>query len=93
VATVEFKWLVTRGCHLSTGRWVRAFGGSLQCVRCPRVLPSEGATVSLALGAINRSGDQSWLVLGTLGLSVHAWGVLVKPLTHICLIVIIRLCE
>jgi hypothetical protein len=29
--------------------------------------PSEGATIIFVCGAINRSGGQTWLVLGTLG--------------------------
>ena len=37
------------------------------CERCPRVLPSEWATASLALGAINRSGGWPWLAESTLG--------------------------
>jgi len=33
----------------------------------PRLLPSDGATASLALGAINRSAGRPWLALSTLG--------------------------
>jgi hypothetical protein len=36
-------------------------------VWCPRKTPSEGATTIFVCGAINRSGGQPWLVLGTLG--------------------------
>ena len=66
-AVVMFKRLVTRDCFWSTKRTIPAFGGSLQWVRCSRLLPSEGVTTISALGAINRSGGRPWLVQSTLG--------------------------
>jgi hypothetical protein len=47
--------------------------------------PSDGITAIFVCGLINRSGGRPWQVLSTLGLSVHALGVLGEPLTHLCL--------
>ena len=47
---------LTCGYFVSIGRWVRASSGSPTARPVPPCFFREGATTSLALGAINRSG-------------------------------------
>ena len=62
VQTASDMWLfLEHRTHCSSVQWLPV------SVWCPRVLPNEVATTSLALGAINRSGGRPWLVLSTLG--------------------------
>ena len=49
------------------------------------VLPSEGATALLALGAIHRSGGRPWQLAEHPHAYVACVGVLGCPLTHLCL--------
>jgi hypothetical protein len=79
--------------HRMTRRCGPTFDRSDWSVRSSHILPSEGVTASLAHGAINRRG------LGLRPVAEHTRAlvacvvVLRSPPSHICLIVIIRLCE